>query len=1072
MKNFVIESNGEIKVYLASAEDSAVRIAVNNFCKDIEKICGAKVCLTQDKSRASIIVETVQECDKEAHRELLDLQDKLRWEAYSLKVSEGKLYITGSDRRGTIYGIYELSNMWGVSPWYWFADVPVKKRNSISLADGYSKVDYPSVQYRGIFINDEEELEAWAIEYMKEATIGPKTYEKIFEFLLRLKANYIWPAMHVNAFNMDKENGRMAHEMGMVVGTSHCDMLLRSNQNEWKPWVQSKGYEGVEYDYSIKGRNREIVKEYWTESIQQNRDYEVCYTVGMRGIHDSGFVTRALSEKNLSEEELKQEKIKLLEKVIADQRELLYENTGRRDQLQAFVPYKEVMLLYDAGLKVPEDVTLIWANDNFGYMRRYPSKEEQKRKGGHGLYYHASYWAHPGMSYLFFNSTPLAHMKNELKKAYENGIQRMWVLNVGAIKPLEIDIEFFITYAWEINRNEVKTSKVSDYIANFVNRNFSGGYGKEAAEIYERFSQVANVRKVEHMKANVFSQTAYGNEAAKRMSKLQELFDRTAAIHKALKDEEREAFFQMFAMKIYAAYFVNASYYYADRSTLMYNTGLPQAADTNLALSRWMDDHKRELLHYYNEIMCGGKWNKILTPESFRPPCMALHPAGKPALVIEKDDIVKEDKQILSKLYTAPNAFCENDGYISILAQHFERNSCWNELEHLGRYEGSLMEADGGLLEYEFSTVSEGSFLLELYRFPTLNSKGRLRIGISIDDGEIMILESEARDEWCGSWKQNVMNNVEKMYLQLPEMKAGKHELTVHSIDKYIAFSKIVIYTEEFTKSNLGPSESYHEHFNPNPYRGSYEFNPDRETLDEWCLQMFQCDKVPLPEVIYADKAYWSKDRLFLKNETRKQDRFGEKKYACDAKGYKNVFAKFGEGIITEKQGVIAWGAEYALENSQYAFCKPSKEGILWEHTQSETNGRTGIAMHVAEDDLFWDDMSQAPSINYRVNCSGGSYNVWLLLKYDDDSNGRCTIAIDDVEIPQAQMYNGGRLFNYGTKQNWVWMIVTETELTAGEHLFSICARASQFRVDRIYLTKGEEHPPIDAEWIEAERKN
>ena len=176
MKNFVLVSNQEVKLYLADAEDRAVQIAVKNFCQDIEKICGAKVCVTTNREQADILVETVRENEKVKYQELLDLEDQLRWEAYSIKVSDGKLYIAGADRRGTIYGIYELSNMWGVSPWYWFADIPVKRKQSICLPDGFSKVDYPSVQYRGIFINDEEELEAWAINYMKEETIGPKTY--------------------------------------------------------------------------------------------------------------------------------------------------------------------------------------------------------------------------------------------------------------------------------------------------------------------------------------------------------------------------------------------------------------------------------------------------------------------------------------------------------------------------------------------------------------------------------------------------------------------------------------------------------------------------------------------------------------------------------------------------------------------------------------------------------------------------------------------------------------------------------------------------------------------------------
>ena len=346
--------------------------------------------------------------------------------------------------------------MLGVSPWYDWADVPVRRKERFCLPADYRKADWPDVPYRGIFLNDEEELEAWAKKHTGDGTIGPETYRRVFELLLRLKGNYIWPAMHVNYFNENPENGRLAEEMGVVVGTSHCDMLLRSNQNEWQPWLEKKGYTDVRYDYSIPGQNRERIREYWKESVEMNRDYEVTYTVGMRGIHDYGFVTREIDEDPaLSEEEKQERKIGLLEQVIRDQRKLIREVLGEERAsraVQTFIPYKEVLELYDQGLKVPEDITLLWVDDNFGYMRRYPDERERARKGGNGLYYHASYWAAPGMSYLFFNSIPLAQTGNELKKCWESGIRRIWVLNVGALKPLEMDMEFFLRYVWSAGR--------------------------------------------------------------------------------------------------------------------------------------------------------------------------------------------------------------------------------------------------------------------------------------------------------------------------------------------------------------------------------------------------------------------------------------------------------------------------------------------------------------------------------------------------------------------------------------------------------------------------------------------
>ena len=443
--------------------------------------------------------------------------------------------------------------------------------------------------------------------------------------------------MHVNAFNADPENGRLADEMGIVVGTSHCDMLLRSNQHEFDPWVEKKGYTGLLYDYSLE-ENRPKLQEYWRESVEQNAAYEVSFTLGMRGIHDSGFRTRAIDENaSLSEKQKLEARVRLLEKVITDQREIIRSvlHHERPDQtLQVFIPYKEVLPLYDAGLVLPEDITVMWTNDNFGHIRRYPSKQEQMRKGGHALYFHSSYWAPAPLSYLFINSIPLAQTGCELRKAYENGIRKIWVDNVGALKPLEQDMEYFLTFGWDAARPEALVHHIHEYLVRWFNEQFSGNFGEECARIYEAYAQITNVCKVEHLYHNAFSQTAYGDEAGRRVNHLKELYSRVCRVHDALPADERDAFFELLGMKVSASYFINAAFYYADRSRQSYRQGKMQCADEYLHLSRRMMGCKRQMLDFYNRRMAGGKWKGILTPEAFPPPASCIYSDAKPALSI------------------------------------------------------------------------------------------------------------------------------------------------------------------------------------------------------------------------------------------------------------------------------------------------------------------------------------------------------------------------------------------------------------------------------------------------------
>jgi len=1215
----------EVRIYVSAQENSAVQLAADNLIRDIGKVCGCKAILTRQLEGSTVRIgtlgqdwvrETAAAAGLAIHR-LLDEYGSPHWEAYLQQAADGVLYIIGTDRRGVIYGIYDLCEQMGVSPWYYWADVPVKAKDTFCVPADYIRADWPSVPYRGIFINDEEEMEAWAKQHTPDGTIGPTVYRHLFELLLRLKANYIWPAMHVNYFNENPRNGALADEMGIVVGTSHCDMLLRSNQNEWEPWKRSKGYDDAEYDYSIEGRNRNILIEYWRESVETNRNYEVCYTVGMRGIHDSGFHTRAIDEDvSLTPEQKRAAKVALLARVIRDQQQILRDvlgEDGERAALKTFIPYKEVLDLYDQGLEVPEDVTLIWANDNFGHVRRYPNDAERQRRGGHGLYFHNSYWAHPGtaMSYLFLNSIPLAHIGNELWKAWESGIRKLWILNVGGLKPLEQDMEYFLRYAWEAGREDGLTKDARRFTEHWINSNFSGEHGAEAAELYEIFAQVTNVRKIEHMHNHVFSQTAYGDEAGRRVMRLEEIWHRGNAILRRLQEEEREAFFQLFLMKIHSSYYTNLAYYYADRSILSYARGNMQAADHYTELSAKMMDYRRRMIYFYNKKMSGGKWDRIFTPEDFPPPTTAMYPARKPALKIEgsglRVDLWNGESKLRFSVYgrrqkwielgnqgvgsipyrieirqgaewldvSAPEGtvqtearivitardqarhagkhgliivhnlrdgaeipiqvqieerpavpegyrgFIEADGYVSIPAASYARTvyhgdlpvrDCYGSTDHtsedrcakqpvscgwitvpgLGRYEGAAVMAwhaqltswDGDVrsapyLEYDFFISSSGNAILEVFRALTLNATGRIRFAIGLDDSEPEVVESETRDEWTGNWQQAVFNNGERMLIPLPHLASGPHRFRLYMIDRYVTISKLVIYTGDSRReSNLGPVTSWHNG-TPVAEYGIERPEADLESIERICEELYRtrAEEVPLPDMLYAPREFFERfhQQVFIPCVSRPQIAKGKPAPACyETPGAaKDRISTFGSGMFIEHNGILALEAEYALEESRDAWLSESQDGkqIRWTHLQAETNARTGLAMHVAQPGLMWEDPLAAPAMHYRIQIqSTGIYRVWLLLWHYNSKSDSCWLSLDGVVQPLSEQLGKGRLHTYNTGYAYYWCLLSDLYIPAGEHHLSIIARKSELRIDRIYLTLGEELPPVDAEWMESRR--
>ena len=1134
--SFCIGAKQRIGLYYDSAEPEAVRIAIRNLEKDLKKVFpGAEVVKEKEYGIPVIIVTTltgetgtVPGIDQAL---ITDEKGALRKEAFQIKVQEGKLYITGTDRRGTIYGIYALCERIGISPWYFLGDVPVRERAELLLEEGYCQTDWPSVEYRGIFINDEEELDAWARNYMGEDTIGVKTYEKIFELLLRLGANYIWPAMHVNSFNQNPENGDLAERMGIVVGTSHCDMLMRSNNREWLPWITKKGYPDAVYDYSFEGRNREILKEYWRESAEQNKNHEVCYTLGMRGIHDSGFETKNLTGK--TEKELQNAKVALLEKIIADQREIL-RNTLGHGTMMTFIPYKEVMQLYDNGLNVPDDMTLVWANDNYGHIRRYPSEKEKKRKGGNGIYYHNSYWAPPGMSYTFLCSIPLAHTRNELQKAWDEGIRKLWVLNCGSVKPLEQEITFFLKLAWEIGKPGALTEDVEAFVREWIDHTFSGNIGRQVSVLLNDFSQITNVRKVENMDYDVFSQTAYGDEAGMRIRRYEELFIQGNALYEKLPEEEKDSFFQLVLMRIHGAYFTNLSYYYGDRSTLMYERGCSQAAALYTKKCREAEDARRRLIYYYNHVLSGGKWNGMLDPEGFPPPRAAMMPACTPPLRVEgsphmRVDVWNESREICfatpgekwieignrgtgrfqvriqalewveicreeikvctekrvsvrvndvsqdregqitvesvldGYVWSVPVSVkvpepaemdwaVEEDGLVALEAAPLTGD--FRKIARLGRMKGDLVEScvqrepeeingsGAKPLCYHFITFGEGEALLEIHRFPSLNAPGRIRLGVSLDDGPVEIAESYSNDEWKGNWKDNVFNNVDRLYMKISVKTSGKHCLSVWAVDRYFAFSRLILYTKPRKENSLAG------------IRGAQPL-PREWDMIRWCDGFYGSCSLPPRPVFYASHEN-RKDSIVPTFQIVQEEAYGE---TVETEWYREQ----GKCIMTETDGDIRIDAAAVLAQSGFAWVE--SEEIPWQHCASECFGRSGLSMYIRSHGMKWQPFD-APSLNYRIECTGGCYTLWMLCRFNMLEEGVLSVAIDGDKIPEERLYGGGRLWRYEAEQINCWVPAACVELEKGAHILSVQALSSGMRYDRFYLTKGWEQPPVDSKWL------
>jgi hypothetical protein len=589
---FPLAADGRVAaLFVDGADYAGVLRAAGSLQGDIERVTGKRPALERSapKGRDVVIVGTLGKSpliDSLVASGKLDASAiKGKWEGWQVQTVanpmpgvERALVIAGSDKRGTIYGIYELSEQIGVSPWYWWADVPVRQSKSLYVSATQAISDAPAVQYRGIFLNDEAPaLTGW----VKEKYGGYKHgfYEKVFELILRMRGNYLWPAMWDAAFyDDDPLNGKLADEYGVVMGTSHHEPMTRA-QREWA----RNG--GGAWDYH---RNEAKLKDYWKKAVDERKDYEKVVTIGMRGDGDEP----------MSEES----NVALLQKIVADQRAMLPTGTT-----QMWALYKEVQDYYEKGMRVPDDVLLLWCDDNWANIRRLPTAEERKRSGGAGVYYHFDYVGGP-RSYKWLNVTPIPKIWEQMHLAREYKADRMWIVNVGDLKPMEVPIEFFLTYAW--NPEAWPADRLPEYLKLWAAREFGQQHADEIADLVAKYVKYNGRRKPELLESSTYSLVNY-NESARIVDEYKALAARAEKVYAALPASQKDAFFQLVLYPVKAGAVVNEMY---AASALNRAYAVQGRASTNVLAARVRELFAQDaaLAKQYHSLG-GGKWDHMMS---------------------------------------------------------------------------------------------------------------------------------------------------------------------------------------------------------------------------------------------------------------------------------------------------------------------------------------------------------------------------------------------------------------------------------------------------------------------------
>lgn len=721
------------------------------------------------------------------------------------------LVIAGSDRRGTAYGVFSVSEAIGVSPWYWWADVPVVHQDKLFVKAGYTS-ETPSIKYRGIFINDEDwGMKPWSEKnFEKElGDIGPKTYAKVCELILRLKGNMLAPAMHTctGPFYSYPDSKKVADEYGIMITTSHCEPLLFNNAS-LKEWDSSR-----DGDWNYK-ENRETIYNKLDNRVKEASPYENIYTLAMRGLHDAGM------RGNLSD----QEKVQVLAQAIRDQREILTRHIDRpiQDIPQIFIPYKEALDLYELGLEVPDDVTLVWVDDNYGYIKRLSNPEEQKRSGRAGVYYHTSYLGAPH-DYLWLNTTPPVLMYEELKKAYDTGADRYWLLNVGDIKPMELATSTFFEMAWDFDR--FNYDNVNKHQAALLGKIFGSQYIREFQDLLDEYYRLAWSRKPEFMgwerewdepEREKLQDTDFSfenhNDARHRIADYRELSDKSAALWKQLPETYRPAFFEMFAYPAMASYQMNRKFLMAQLNHELLKKNDSAGANWAALESQTAYDSIQALNKIYNTQL-DGKWNYMM---DIAPGFCARYQdmpdvtvtKGTPAREVDIRPQPEQDKVEGFKVLNLAD-YKEQTTNQHTLRLIKGLGYDWKCIQLGEATEPSVdpKSKEAPYFEYELGEIPASEITVIVHAipfFPLYQGKSNC-FGVSVDNSDVKVFEQICK-EYSLEWKNRVLQNGIEYKTTFPiDPSAKQHRLRLSCGDPGAMIQRIIIDWGGLRKTYVGP---------------------------------------------------------------------------------------------------------------------------------------------------------------------------------------------------------------------------------------------------------------------------
>ena len=614
----LVGARGAALIYVDASDWPGVVRAATDLQSDIQRVTGIVPAIVRDangrRTEQMVLVGTIGKSpliDQLIREKKIDVTGiEGKWESFFLQTLENPLpgiasalVIVGSDKRGTIYGIYDLSEQIGVSPWYWWADVTPDHKDALYVVGGKYQQGEPSVKYRGIFLNDEKpDLDYWVRAKFGErpspvsatatiANFNSQFYARIFEVILRMKGNYLWPAMWNNAFAEDDPvNPRLADEYGIVMGTSHQEPMLRA-QKEWD-WHQGRQFGNWNF-----ATHEEALTTFWQDAVKERGKFENIYTIGLRGENDTAMVQGQT------------ESIRLLQRIVDIQRKILgdWVNPDVSKVPQVWTLYKEVQGFYENGLRVPDDVTLLWAEDNWGNIRRLPTAEERLRPGGAGVYYHFDYHGGP-RSYQWINTSPIAKIWEQMSLAKQYGADRIWIVNVGHFKGYEFPMEYFLNLAWDTTR--WNNDNINEYTRLWAEREFGAAYAADVVEIIAKYSKYNGRRKPELLDANTYSLVNY-DEYERIVEDYNALVAKAQSIFDRLPPSKKDAFYELALFPAKASAQVNEMYLAAAKNALYAQQG---RASTNDMAGRTRELFKADgdLMTYFNKTLAGGKWDHFM----------------------------------------------------------------------------------------------------------------------------------------------------------------------------------------------------------------------------------------------------------------------------------------------------------------------------------------------------------------------------------------------------------------------------------------------------------------------------